>query len=38
MSLNGEILEEVDYFKYLGAIVSKKSKVGAKVSGAMSRI
>ena len=48
LSLNEEVLEEVDSFKYLGAIVGKnggvtedvKSRVneGAKVSGAMNRI
>ena len=48
LNLNGEILEEVDSFKYLGSIVSKNGGVvedmmgrvneGAKASGAMSRI
>ena len=48
LSLNGEMLEEVDSFKYLGSIVSKNGGVvedvisrvneGAKVSGALSRI
>ena len=47
-NLNGEMLEEVDCFEYLGSIVSKNGGVvedvigkvneGAKVSGAMSRI
>ena len=47
LSLNGEILEEIEYFKYLESIVSKNdgfveegiSRVndGAKISGAMSR-
>ena len=47
-SLNGEILEEVYSFKYLGSAVSKKGGVVddvissvnevAKVSGALSRI
>ena len=48
LSLNGEMLEEVDSFKYLGLVLSKKGGVvddvisrvneGAKVSGALSRI
>ena len=48
MSLKGEVLEEVDAFKYLGAIVSKNEGVevrilnrvneGVKVVGAMSRV
>ena len=48
VSLNGEILEEVDSFKYLGAIIGKKGGAeedvvmsldkGPKVSGAMKRL
>ena len=48
LSLNGEMLEEVDYFKYLGSIVSKnggavqdvisRANEGAKVPGALSKI
>ena len=48
LSLNKEILEEVDSFNYLGSIIGKNRSVvedvisgvngGAKVSGAMSRI
>ena len=48
LSLKGEILEDVDSFKYVGSIVSKNGGVledvigrvneGAKVSGALSRI
>ena len=48
LSLNGELLEEVDSFKYLGSIVGKNGDVvegvisrvneGAKVSGALSKI
>ena len=48
LNLNGEMLEEVDSFKYLGSVVSKNwgvvddviSRVNerAKVSGALSRI
>ena len=48
LCLNGEMLEEVDSFKYLGSVASKNggfvndviSRVneGAKVSGAFSRI
>ena len=48
LSLNGETMEELDSFKYLGSIVSKNgddvedvmSRVNkrAKVSGAMNRI
>ena len=48
LSLNGEMLEKVDLFKYLGSIVSKNGGVvddmisrvneGAKVFGALSRI
>ena len=48
LSLNGEMLEEVDSFKYLGSVLSKNGGVvedvisrvneGAKVSGALSMI
>ena len=48
LSLKGEVLEEVDPFKYLGGIVGKNGgveeevlirvKEGAKVAGTMSRV